>query len=298
MASSQPNREIKVQDIANGIGYWFIKVKVLRMWPQLDSSRDYEMLSLELVLMDSEGTKIQGTIPVDVFNSTDFDIAEEGYYKIGRVQVVNNDGQQRATAHPFRLFFSHRSLVRPWQPRSFSNSYGLTPLAVAQIRTYKNELEQFVDIVGLCISISSERVDFLDGRVVNMVLLEITDETGSLECVLYDQYVDQIHGHIKINGMRRTVVVVQFTKMVPFDATLFGDCVIQIIPNVTRLLFNPPIDEVFEVYDRLHKHGIDLISPLRKELCELCFQAKVGLRFYVILYFKLSFLVREDGTLY
>ncbi|KAJ1390325.1 Nucleic acid-binding, OB-fold [Sesbania bispinosa] len=198
MASPQPNREIKVQDIENGIGYWFIRVKVLRMWPQLDSSRDYAMLSLELVLMDSEGTKIQGTVPVDVFNSTGFDIAKEGYYKIGRVQVVNNDGQERATAHPFRLLFSQRSLVKPWQPRSFSDSYGLTPFTVAQIRTYKNELEHFVE-------------------------------------QWYEAYS----------------FVLQFTKMVPFDPASFGDCVIQIILNVTRLLFNPPIDEVFEEYDRL-----------------------------------------------
>ncbi|KAJ1380650.1 Nucleic acid-binding, OB-fold [Sesbania bispinosa] len=225
-----PNREINVRDIDNGIGYWFIKVKVLHIWPRLDSIHDYAMLSLEMVLMDFEGTKIQGTVPVDVFNSENFDIAEE-------------------------------------------------------------------DIVGLCTSISSERVHFLDGRVVNVVLLEITDETGSLECVLYDQYVDQIHGHIKINGMKRTIVVLQFTKMVAFDPALFGDCVIQIIPNVTRLLFNPPIDEVFDEYDRLLTHGIDLISPLRyvlidrvdvdvvddflfsfrrKELRELCFQAKAG----------------------
>ncbi|KAJ1377588.1 hypothetical protein SESBI_48729 [Sesbania bispinosa] len=247
MTNPPPNREIKVGDIANGIGYWFIK-----------------------------GEKIQGTIPVDVFNSTNFGIAEEGYYKIGRVQVVNNDGQERATAHPFRLLFSQRSLVKPWQPKSFSSSFGLTPFTVAQIRTYKNELEQFVDIVGLCTSISSERVHFLDGRIVNVVLLEITDET---------------------NGMRRTVVVLQFTKMVPFHPASFGNCVIQIIPNVTRLLFNPPIDEVFEEYDRLLTHGIDLISPLwyvlidrvdvdmvddflfsfrRKEVRELLFQAKAG----------------------
>ncbi|KAJ1381661.1 Nucleic acid-binding, OB-fold [Sesbania bispinosa] len=279
------NREIKVKDISNEIGYWIIKVKVARIWPRLDSIIDYKMLSLEMVLIDSKGTKIQGSIPIEVFNLKYFDIAEEGFYKIGRVIVVDNDGMQRETPHPFRLVFTHKSFMKEWQPRSFTSS-GLTTFTAGQIKTYVNDLEHFI-----------ERVHILDGRVVNMVLLELTDHTGRIECILYDQYVDQLHEHIKSNGMRSTLVVIQFAKMVPFDAALFGYYIIEVIPNLTKFLFNPPITEVFEAYDWL-----DLFAPLRyvrrgrtdakvldtflirfcrKSIPQLCFEAKV--RMFVVL---------------
>ncbi|KAJ1406481.1 Nucleic acid-binding, OB-fold [Sesbania bispinosa] len=221
-------KEIKVKDISNEIGYWVIKVKVLRLWPYFDSTNTDDMLSLEMILIDFEGTKINGSIAIEVLCATSFNLNEGGYYEIGRVEVIENDGLQRITNHPFKLVFWKKSFVKPWEPTPFS-SFGLTPFTAFEITTYKNELNHLIDTVALCTSVSSE--------------------SGQIECVLYDEYVDQLHDYLKSNGIQRQVVVFQLVRMMPFEPVLFGTFVIQVIPTVTKMDFNPPIIEVFDLYD-------------------------------------------------
>ncbi|KAJ1408067.1 Nucleic acid-binding, OB-fold [Sesbania bispinosa] len=200
-------RQIKFKDICNDIGYWIIKVKVVRLWAEHDSNNLGEVLSIEMVLMDSQGNKIQGTIPKEVFPSRSFDIKKGGFYKIGRAVVVKNDVVQESTGHPFRS-----------------------------------------------------------------------------------------------DGISTPVVVVQFAKMMPFNPALFGDTVIQVVPNVTRLLLNPQMAEVFSFLEGLATNSINLFSRLnyvsrgtsevelvdnfilshpKKTISKLCLDAKVGI--YVVL---------------
>ncbi|KAJ1442190.1 Nucleic acid-binding, OB-fold [Sesbania bispinosa] len=247
--TSPSTREIKVKDISSEIDNWVIKVKVLLSWPNFDSTNTDDMLSLEVVLIDSEGTKIHGSIAIEVLCATSFNLNEGGYYEIGRVEVVENDGLQRITDHPFRLVFWNKSFVKPWEPAPFS-SFGLSPFTASEITTYKNELNQLIDTIALCTSISLERFHVIDNRVVKMILLELTDHAGQIECVLYDEYVDQLHDYLKSNGTS----------------------VVQVIPTVTKLVFNPPIVEVFHLYDCFLKHGVELLTQMeyvRRDQCNV-----------------------------
>ncbi|KAJ1382101.1 Nucleic acid-binding, OB-fold, partial [Sesbania bispinosa] len=239
----QSIKQIKVKDICVSIGYWIIKVKVVQLWSEHDANNLGDVLSIEMVLMDSEGCTIQGSIPKDVLKSRLFDISKGGFYKIGRVVVIKNDGVQKETDHPNKLVFWTKSFVKRWEPQGLTSIGMINPFSAAQIRTYDNDLEHFIDIVGLCTSISSERAHLIDGKVVKMVLLELTDETGRIECVLYYQYVDLIHEFFRTNGISTPIVVVQFTRMMPFKPALFGDSVIQVVPNLTRFLFNRQMTE-------------------------------------------------------
>ncbi|KAJ1398870.1 hypothetical protein SESBI_30774 [Sesbania bispinosa] len=112
-----------------------------------------------------------------------------------------------------------------------------------------------------------------------MMLLELTDHTGQIECVLYDEYVDQLHDYLKSNSIQTQVVVFQFAGMMPFEPALFGTSVIRVIPTVTKLLFNPPAVEVFDLYDW-------------RTIRELCLNSDVGC--YVILATVIAMVVNED----
>ncbi|KAJ1428294.1 Nucleic acid-binding, OB-fold [Sesbania bispinosa] len=225
--ASPSTREIKVKDISDEIDNWVIKVRVHRSWPTFDTTDIDDMIGLELVLIDSEGTRIQGSTAIEVVCAKCFNLNEGDYYEIGRVEVVENDELDRVTDHPFKLVFWNGSIVEPWKPGPFS-AY---------------------DTVALCTSISSERFHVIDNRVVKMILLELTDHTGQIECVLYDEYVGQLHDYLKSNGVQTQVVVFHMVRMMPFEPALFGTSVVQVIPTVTKLVFNPAIVEVFNLYD-------------------------------------------------
>ncbi|KAJ1387661.1 hypothetical protein SESBI_39796 [Sesbania bispinosa] len=296
-------RQIKVKDICNGIGYWIIKVKVVRIWAGHDPNNLGQVLSIEMVLMDSEvgvvhsllfipfrGNKIQGTIPKDIFPSRSFDIKKGGFYKIGRAVVVNNDIVQETTRHPFRLVFLGNTFVKHWEPRGFTSIGLIKPFTAAQIRTYDNDLQHYIDTVGLCTSISSERAHVIDGRVVKMVLLELTDQTGRLECVLYDHYVDQIHDFFRSNGISNPVVV-QFAKMMPFNPALFGAMLYFSHFKGYYYRYNVKV----ELFDGVHStnvllndyHVLDVLNylttkPSRSDESIDAFQCMIGQKFLFI----------------
>ncbi|KAJ1421937.1 Nucleic acid-binding, OB-fold [Sesbania bispinosa] len=127
--TSPSTREIKVKDITDEIDNWVIKVRVLRSWPIFDSIELDDMITLEVVLIDSEGSKIQGSIAVEVVCARCFNLNEGEYYEIGCVVVVENDGLERMTDHPFKLVFWSGSIVEPWEPAPFS-AYGLSVVQV------------------------------------------------------------------------------------------------------------------------------------------------------------------------
>ncbi|KAJ1388937.1 Nucleic acid-binding, OB-fold [Sesbania bispinosa] len=287
--TSPSTREIKVKDITDEIDNWVIKVRVLRSWPIFDSIELDDMTTLEVVLIDSE--KIQGSIAVEVVCARCFNLNEGEYYEIGCVVVVENDGLERMTDHPFKLVFWSGSIVEPWEPAPFS-AYGLNPFTASGITTYRNDYNHLVDIVALCTSISSERLHIIDNRVVKMILLELTDHTGQIECVVYDDYVDQVHDHLKSNGIQTQVVVLHMVRMMPFEPALFGLSVVQVVPNATKLVFNPPIvehaEEMLTEMEYVRRDPCDvklvddfILSYPRRTIRELCVNANVGC--YVIL---------------
>ncbi|KAJ1380360.1 Nucleic acid-binding, OB-fold [Sesbania bispinosa] len=123
------------------------------------------------------------------------------------------------------------------------------------VRT-KHDTEFLVDKVGLLTSLSYLREYIGEDKDVAAIYMEITDPTGTVECVLYDEYVEDMLQFLHNNGPCTPVIVLQFARIVPDAQVLFGEVGIESVDNITRVLFNPGIPEVFQMLEWLHSSAI------------------------------------------
>ncbi|KAJ1405811.1 Nucleic acid-binding, OB-fold [Sesbania bispinosa] len=225
-------------------------VQVIRLWEAAISDQTPGSVFVEIVFMDEQGSKIQGSISSHVVRIMKL-VLEEGHsYEINGVTVVPNEGPDRPTQHPFRLLFDISSKVILHERHPLL-SLGSTPLATIDIRRIKTERPYntrfLVDKVGLLTSVSSERHYLRDNKQLNVVFIEIIDPTGSTECVIHGTYVNQLEQFLRKNGPQTPIIVFQFARVVTTIEVLFGDAGIETVEPVTKMIFNPIIPEVFDM---------------------------------------------------
>ncbi|KAJ1389660.1 Nucleic acid-binding, OB-fold [Sesbania bispinosa] len=244
-----------VKEISPFLPLWWTKVNVIRMWEVPVSGQLFDSMSVEVVFMDTQRQLV----------------IEEGHaYEISRVVVVQYEGADRPTSHPYTLVFDMCSKV-VLHERYPLISLGLSPLATIDVQRIKTERPYdtrfLVDKVGILTSVSSERQYLKDNKEVHVVFIEITDPTGKIECILHGTYVDQLDQYLKKSGPITPIIVVQLARVATTAEVVFGeysgDAGIESVNPVTRLLFNPIIPEVFDMKKWLAINNFKLESKLK-----------------------------------
>ncbi|KAJ1432730.1 Nucleic acid-binding, OB-fold [Sesbania bispinosa] len=259
---------IPVREIAPHKENWMICARIIRIWTVTDCRNKSRVLSYEIVFIDRQGDKIQASISKQLVIIKNLHLDEEDFYDMKDVLVVPNDGSDRPSHHPFRLVIERRSLVAKAEPLPYT-SYGLSPLNCSDIVWTKFQTEFLMDKLGLVTSVSCEREYIMDDKEIRLAFLEITDPTGKVECVLYDQYVGELIHFLKTNGPCTPIILLQFAEVVPDAQVLFGDVGIKSIPDISRMLFNPPIPEAFDMNGWLTMSGISLEGKIQFRQMEI-----------------------------
>ncbi|KAJ1410883.1 Nucleic acid-binding, OB-fold [Sesbania bispinosa] len=246
---------IPVNAISPTMENWVIDVHLIRIWTIPYCYDPTRILSVEMVFMDRMGDKIQASVSRDLLKLKKLEMDEGGYYYISNVVVVPNDGNDRPTRHAFRMVFDRRTKVVPGECL-FYTKFGLSPVTCSDILRNKKDTQHLVDKVGLLTVVSCEREYTKDDRNVLAVYLEITDPTGKVECVVYDDIVEDLVEFLRKQGPCTPVIVVQFTRIVPDAQVLFGDIGIETVQHISRILFNPNLPDVFDMREWLVLSGI------------------------------------------
>ncbi|KAJ1421434.1 Nucleic acid-binding, OB-fold [Sesbania bispinosa] len=82
--------------------------------------------------------------------------------------------------------------------------------------------EILVDKVRILTSISSEREYVKEAKDIKAISLEIRDPTGKTECVLYDEYVQDVKQFLKRHGPTTPIVVIQFARVISKGEVVLG----------------------------------------------------------------------------
>ncbi|KAJ1377219.1 Nucleic acid-binding, OB-fold [Sesbania bispinosa] len=157
------------------------------------------------------------------------------------VEMIFMDPEDRPTRHPFRLAIHKHSQVIKVDSVCLT-SFGLSPMKCSDIVRRKQDSDVLVDTVGLLTSLSCQREYISEGKDVAAIYMEITDPS---------------------NGPCTPVIVVQFARIVPDAQVLYGDVGIESVDNITRVLFNPQIPEVFQMLEWLHNADISLDGKIQ-----------------------------------
>ncbi|KAL2941604.1 Beta-galactosidase 9 [Bienertia sinuspersici] len=84
---------------------WKIKVRIIRLWYQPDYNNPNITGSIEMVLVDEKGEKIQASIKRTHIGRFE-NLVKEGCCRlISHFGVVNNIGKHRATNHSYKINF-------------------------------------------------------------------------------------------------------------------------------------------------------------------------------------------------
>ncbi|XP_057430574.1 uncharacterized protein LOC130723514 isoform X2 [Lotus japonicus] len=186
---------------------WRIKVRVVRLWIADSYTGDNKPVSMELILVDQYGGKIQASIRKILFRKW-AEVIVEGNIIIPRWGFTLKDSEA-----------VNGDVVQP---------------------------EYLVDVLGLLTAASELRTYIKDGISTRMLLIEISDEKGKVECALFGDYADIVSDFIAANANEKPVIVFQLAKIKTFR----GKNVLQNVMKASRVIFNPEIAEVISFMDR------------------------------------------------
>ncbi|WJX62061.1 hypothetical protein P8452_47097 [Trifolium repens] len=238
--------------VSPGRESWRFKVRVLRLWTVSSFMKPDQANSIEMVLIDEKGAKIHASVRRQLMYVFGSKIAEGEVYKMSYFTVVPESGVFRSTQHPYKLKFEMKTKVQICENNSI-DTYGLSLSTIGDIFAYGPEHDFLIDVAAIITGVSGEREYIRDGRVVKMVLLELSDNSGKCECAFFGDYVDILQGMLVKAGVGLPIVVVQFAKIKMFA----GKISIQNVINATRIFVNPPIPEIVSLKKDLAVDGLE-----------------------------------------
>ncbi|QHO01497.1 Replication protein A 70 kDa DNA-binding subunit D [Arachis hypogaea] len=262
---------------------WKIHIRVIRLWslPKFKDSKSNS--SIEMVLMDEQGTTMHASVGEDLISVFQSLISEGTMYVFTYFGVSNDCRLYRITSHQFRLFFQDRTTVLP----SFCDAiplYGIKLVPFREIMGYSSHHPFLVDVAGVMTGIESERKYVNDGKLINMIVIHIENDGLKLNIVVLGEMVDRIKDFLASGDQQLPIVVFQFARVKNAGNIMYGN----------RLLINPDIPEALMLRKREISQYLSVISGKpayldedkvlystgRKTINELRAVADVG--FYVV----------------
>ncbi|KAL4320358.1 hypothetical protein AHAS_Ahas14G0002500 [Arachis hypogaea] len=160
--------------------------------------------------------------------------------------VVPNQGNYRIVEHEFKLVFLNRtSLVSVLDDAIPKTCFSFCPFD--ELLKMTNDYVYLVDMIGLLTSVGEEKEYVKDDKVMKVIVLELSSKELTIPCVLFGEYMDEVHHFLGSGYMEQPVVVIQLAKVKFFRGRQVG---LQNIMHATRLFFNPNLAEVVDLKNR------------------------------------------------
>ncbi|XP_045823690.1 replication protein A 70 kDa DNA-binding subunit B-like isoform X2 [Trifolium pratense] len=243
--------------VSPGRESWRFKVRVLRLWTTSSFLQPEVVNTLEMVLIDEKGVKIHASVRRQLLYLFQSKISEGNVYKMSYFTVSPASGFYRTTPHPYKLVFQLKTKVQVSESNKI-DLYGLSLTKISDIHSEVAAPEFLVDVIGVITGMSADREYIRDGKVVKMIVFELTDQSGKCECALFGDYVHSLQSMLGKAHNGLPVVVVQFAKIKTFR----GSISIQNIINATRLFVNPAIEEADALKNGIAANGIETPSTI------------------------------------
>ncbi|XP_035843707.1 uncharacterized protein LOC118490288 [Helianthus annuus] len=193
-----------------------IKVKVLRLWMRVNPKREGEILAIEMVVMDEQGTKMQATVWNKFMKKHEILLQGNESYYIYKSQlfVIKSNFKHFDKQHAINLNFD--TFVKKCE--NFDGSvYGIRLASFESIKAGEVDVNYrvvfFTDFIGYVDEWSEPEATKTNmGKDSKYMNLQLLDEEGiKLNCTLWDEYCDEMFGYIQSHKEEvHVVLLVQF----------------------------------------------------------------------------------------
>ncbi|MED6193041.1 hypothetical protein PIB30_015243 [Stylosanthes scabra] len=235
-------RHDKVADVCASKLDWSLVVGIVRMYQCLLPSNPSDFYQVDLILQDSQGDRIQCSIPKPMFGFYKTLLQEFGIYNM-RNFIVQTPGRGiRTTSHRFKLTFYQKTSVHRLSSQTFPFSpFRLTPFAgVVAIK----EARQFhlIDCLGHVVG-KEDVIDMVtrNGEASKRMAVYLEDLEGrKMKCTLFGvEKIGQFQYYLQRDHVDPVVMVVQLLK----PNFYLEETSIQSTFNSSRIMFNPDYPE-------------------------------------------------------
>ncbi|QHN92974.1 Replication protein A 70 kDa DNA-binding subunit B [Arachis hypogaea] len=234
---------------------WRLKVRVLRLWVVPSFGNHEVPNSMEMILLDEHVSPLLASLLNIVFMDR---IVEGQVYRMAYFTAVSNHGSYRATSHEFKLVFLHRTTVVAVDedviPKTCFNMFPFSDLL-----NMTQDYDFLVNVIGLLTSVGEEKEYAKEGKIVKIIVLELTLKDLTLQCALFGDYVNQVNHFLASGYVEQPVVVIQLAKV----KFLWVHCQVglQNVMYATQMLFNPDLPEVVEFRQSMIEQGVNGTQP-------------------------------------
>ncbi|QHO35051.1 Replication factor-A carboxy-terminal domain protein [Arachis hypogaea] len=201
---------------------WNLKVRVIRLWTVPIFTGQLLPNSMEMILVDESGCKIQATVRKTM---------------IYKFKQLLSEGRVYATRHQFKLIFQFRTTVRD-AICDFIPKSALTISPFTELLETNEDSDFLVDVVDLLVSMSKEKEYDKDGKKMKMAVMELAENDHRIRCVLFGEYVDE------------------HNRFLSFGVGL------QNVMFTSKLGFNIDIPEVAAFRKSFIPHGVSASQPI------------------------------------
>ncbi|RYQ83391.1 hypothetical protein Ahy_B10g102058 [Arachis hypogaea] len=241
---------------------WRLKARVLRLCVVPSFGNHEVPNSMEMILLDEHCKKLQDTVKKPLLNRFRDHIIEGQVYRMAYFTVVSNHGSYRATSHEFKLVFLHRiTVVAVDEDVIPKTCFNMLPFSELLNMTQDYDFLvgvlclSGIDVVGLLTSVGEEKEYAKEGKIVKMIVLELTSKDLTVRCALFGDYVNQVNHFLASGYVEQPVLVIQLAKVKFFRG-------LQNVMYATQMLFNPDLPEVVEFRQSMVEQGVNGTQPL------------------------------------
>ncbi|KAD3640372.1 hypothetical protein E3N88_29595 [Mikania micrantha] len=191
-----------------------IKVRIMKIWKLPSFKIPNATHSIEMILMDEEGTKIQATVPHNYFVKIERFLVEKDCLLIGRPVIGDNISNYRIIDHPRKLFLDFQTHVS--KCNEFNGSYhGFTFISFDLLRSNVVPNESTVDVLGFVYTyfpMHDHKTKV--GKMSKKMNLQIRDlESRSIFVTLWESYAEKMSKFLsKKHEDDTAVMILQFGR--------------------------------------------------------------------------------------
>ncbi|XP_056854016.1 replication protein A 70 kDa DNA-binding subunit C-like [Raphanus sativus] len=240
----------RVSDLKPFKTMWKIKVKIIRLWKQYSTTGG---LTIEMVVVDSNGVKIHASVKKDLVNRFDPVLSQGDSKILINFSVGHSFGSYRTTDHPYKISFLETTRVRNCElPIEVS---GFDPASYRDILDGSLNADYLVDVIGQIVEVSPIEVLSINGKETNKI-------DDRLPIVLWGSFANEVMEAIQTRSDHAIICVIRFWKIKIWK----DECSISNAYNVSEVQLNPPMSEVQDLLAVLPKEELTLAIVESKPL--------------------------------
>ncbi|XP_025603635.1 replication protein A 70 kDa DNA-binding subunit A-like isoform X2 [Arachis hypogaea] len=227
---------------------WNFLVHVVRLWKAPCRYNPKEINSIEMVLQDSQGGRIQASVPKALVRRWNDNIDEFKMYKMSNFIVVDKREKTKTSMNRWTLNFSHRTVVLLVENPTFPlQAFRLTQISELLNADRIND-SQLIDIMGEVVGKEDPKELITSkGKETKRLAILVEDlDNYRIGCVLFGDMVDQILPYLDDGRVEPLIVVLQFFRPSRWNEKTS----VQSHFDISKLRINPDLEEVRDFRDR------------------------------------------------